>query len=112
MEADDQAFHPNAPASTEALASLRTVLAKSPPESYFAFLTRANGGDWIRGSICWLADRRKGNRQFVRFISGDLRLGSMREVAWFRQLPDKILTPSLLNSPQLRFVCEDERSGV
>ena len=49
MEADDQAFHPNAPASTEALASLRTVLAKSPPESYFAFLTRANGGEGFIG---------------------------------------------------------------
>jgi len=135
MEDADQAFQPNAPASTEALASLRTELAKSLPESYFAFLTRANGGegfihdryvqlwraeelaemnrayktaeffpnlffigsdgggeayafdlsahgrDGIRGSIYWLADRRKGNRQFVRFISGDLRLGSMSEIA-------------------------------
>jgi len=49
MQADDQAFHPNAPASTEALASLRTGLAKSLPESYFAFLTRANGGEGFIG---------------------------------------------------------------
>src|SRR6266567_4549172 len=33
----------------------------------------AQGRDSIRGSICWLADRRKGNRQFIRFISGNLR---------------------------------------
>jgi hypothetical protein len=45
MEADDQAFQPNTPASTEALASL----AKSLPESYFAFLTRANGGEGFIG---------------------------------------------------------------
>jgi|ERR1017187_595541 hypothetical protein len=45
MEADDQAFQPNGPAPSEALASLKTGLAKSLPESYFAFLTRANGGE-------------------------------------------------------------------
>src|SRR3954451_19715098 len=45
MEADDQAFEPNTPASTEALASL----PKSLPESYFAFLTRANGGEGFIG---------------------------------------------------------------
>jgi len=50
MEADDQAFQPNAPASTEALASLRTGLLKSLPESYFAFLTRANGGEGFIGN--------------------------------------------------------------
>ena len=49
MEADDQAFQPNAPASTEAVASLRTGLAKSLPESYFAFLARANGGEGFIG---------------------------------------------------------------
>ena len=49
MEADDQVFQPNAPASTEALASLGTVLAKSLPESYFAFLARANGGEGFIG---------------------------------------------------------------
>jgi hypothetical protein len=49
MEANDQAFQPNAPASTEALASLRTRLAKSLPESYFAFLARANGGEGFIG---------------------------------------------------------------
>jgi len=45
MEANDQAFQPNAPASTEALASL----TKSLPESYFPFLTRANGGEGFIG---------------------------------------------------------------
>jgi hypothetical protein len=45
MEADDQAFQPNTPASTEALASL----PKSLPESYFAFLARANGGEGFIG---------------------------------------------------------------
>src|SRR4051812_20856827 len=45
MEADDKAFQPNAPASPEALAFLRTGLVKSLPESYFAFLSRANGGE-------------------------------------------------------------------
>ena len=45
MEADGQAFQPNAPASTEAL----TSLPKSLPESYFAFLTRANGGEGFIG---------------------------------------------------------------
>ena len=45
MEADDQAFQPNAPASTETLASL----TKSLPESYFAFLTHANGGEGFIG---------------------------------------------------------------
>src|ERR1700751_4204552 len=49
MEADDQAFQPNAPASTEALESLRAGLLKSLPESYFAFLTRANGGEGFIG---------------------------------------------------------------
>src|ERR1700739_4844278 len=49
MEADDQAFQPNDPASTEALASLKTGQAKSLPESYFAFLTRANGGEGFIG---------------------------------------------------------------
>ena len=44
MEADDQAFQRNAPASTEPLASLTTAMLKSLPESYFAFLKRANGG--------------------------------------------------------------------
>ena len=140
MEFDDQPFQPNAPASTEAVTSLRTGLAKSLPDSYFVFLARANGGegfigdryvqlwrveellemnrayktaeffpnlffigsdgggeayafdlsahgrDGIRGSIYWLADRRKGNSQFVRFISGDLKLGSMSEMACSQQL--------------------------
>jgi hypothetical protein len=45
MEADDPAFQPNTPASTEALASL----PKSLPESYFAFLIRANGGEGFIG---------------------------------------------------------------
>lgn len=45
MEADNQAFQPNTPASPEALAFLRTGLVKSLPESYFAFLSRANGSD-------------------------------------------------------------------
>ena len=45
MKADDQAFQPKTPASTEALASL----PKSLPESYFAFLTRANGGEGFIG---------------------------------------------------------------
>ena len=45
MEVDEQAFQPNAPASAEALASL----TKSLPESYFAFLTRANGGEGFIG---------------------------------------------------------------
>jgi SMI1 / KNR4 family (SUKH-1) len=45
MEADNQAFQPNAPASNEAL----TSLPKSLPESYFAFLTRANGGEGFIG---------------------------------------------------------------
>ena len=49
MEADDQAFQPNGPASAEALASLRTGLAKPLPESYFAFLLRANGGEGFIG---------------------------------------------------------------
>ncbi len=49
MEVDDQAFQPNAPASTEALTSSRTGLEKSLPESYFAFLTRANGGEGFIG---------------------------------------------------------------
>lgn len=49
MEADDQAFQPNAPASTQAVTSLRTGLAKSLPESYFAFLARANGGEGFIG---------------------------------------------------------------
>jgi hypothetical protein len=49
MEADDPVFQPNAPASAEALASLRTELAKSLPESYFAHLTRANGGEGFIG---------------------------------------------------------------
>ncbi|MBI3476953.1 MAG: SMI1/KNR4 family protein [Acidobacteria bacterium] len=50
MEADDQAFQPNAPASTEARASLRTALAQSLPESYFAFLARTNGGEGFIGA--------------------------------------------------------------
>jgi hypothetical protein len=49
MESDDQAFQPNAPASTQAVTSLRTALAKSLPESYFAFLARANGGEGFIG---------------------------------------------------------------
>jgi hypothetical protein len=49
MESDDQAFQPNAPASTQAVTSLRTGLAKSLPESYFAFLARANGGEGFIG---------------------------------------------------------------
>ena len=49
MESDDQAFQPNALASTEVLVSLRTALAKSLPESYFAFLRRANGGEGFIG---------------------------------------------------------------
>jgi SMI1/KNR4 family protein SUKH-1 len=49
MEADDKAFQPNAPASPEALAFLRTGLVKSLPESYFAFLSRANGGEGLIG---------------------------------------------------------------
>jgi hypothetical protein len=49
METDDQAFQPNAPASAAALASLSTALAKSLPESYFAFLARANGGTGFIG---------------------------------------------------------------
>ena len=36
--------------------------------------------------------------------------GSQGEYAKLQKL-EKVL-PSLLNSPQLRFVCEDERSGV
>ena len=49
MEPDGLAFQPNAPASTEALAFLRTHLTKSLPESYLAFLTRANGGEGFVG---------------------------------------------------------------
>ena len=49
MTADGQAFQPNAPASTEALASLRAELAESLPERYFAFLTHANGGEGFIG---------------------------------------------------------------
>jgi hypothetical protein len=49
MESDDQAFQPNAPASTQAVTSLRTGLAKALPESYFAFLARANGGEGFIG---------------------------------------------------------------
>jgi hypothetical protein len=49
MEAEDQAFQPNAPASTQALVCLRTCLTKSLPESYFAFLARANGGEGFIG---------------------------------------------------------------
>ena len=45
MEADNQAFQPNAPASPEALAFLRTGLVKSLLESYFAYLSRGNGSD-------------------------------------------------------------------
>jgi hypothetical protein len=49
MESDDQAFQPNAPASTQAVTSLRTGLAKPLPESYFDFLARANGGEGFIG---------------------------------------------------------------
>jgi len=49
MEADDQTFQPNAPASTEALESLRAGLAKSLPESYCAFLARTNEGEGFFG---------------------------------------------------------------
>ena len=50
MEAADQAFQPNDPAFPAALAALRTWLAKSLPESYVAFLTRANGGEGFIGN--------------------------------------------------------------
>ena len=49
MEPDDQGFQPNGPAATEALASLKTGRAQSLPQSYFAFLTRANGGEGFIG---------------------------------------------------------------
>ena len=49
MESDDHPFQPNAPATTEAVTSLRNGLAKSLPESYFAFLARANGGEGFIG---------------------------------------------------------------
>jgi hypothetical protein len=49
MAANDQSFQANAPPSTEALASLRTGLVKSLPESYFAFLIHANGGEGFIG---------------------------------------------------------------
>ena len=43
--ASDQAFQPNPPATKEALRSLITGLTKPLPDSYMAFLTRANGGE-------------------------------------------------------------------
>ena len=49
MEPDDLAFRPNAPASTEVLASLKTGMVKSLPETYLASLIRANGGEGFIG---------------------------------------------------------------
>jgi hypothetical protein len=48
MTTNSQAFQPNAPASTEALDSLR-ALAKSLPDSYFTLLKRSNGGEGFVG---------------------------------------------------------------
>ena len=59
MQTDNQAFQPNAPASAEAVASLRTGLAKSLPERYFAFLAHANGGEGFVGDryvLLWRAE--------------------------------------------------------
>jgi hypothetical protein len=42
-------FEPNAPASRQALASLRAGLSKPLPERYMVFLGRANGGEGFIG---------------------------------------------------------------
>jgi hypothetical protein len=42
-------FQQNAPASSEALASLRAALPKPLPVGYMAFLQRSNGGDGFLG---------------------------------------------------------------
>ena len=49
MTANTQYFQPNAPASSQALASLRAGLPKRLPERYIAFLERANGGEGFIG---------------------------------------------------------------
>jgi hypothetical protein len=49
MTANSQAFQPNAPASTQALDSLRAALDKGLPKSYLAFLKRSNGGEGFVG---------------------------------------------------------------
>ncbi|HUK29504.1 MAG TPA: SMI1/KNR4 family protein [Candidatus Acidoferrum sp.] len=49
MTSNTQTFQPNAPASSEALASLRAALLKPLPEVYVAFLQRANGGEGFLG---------------------------------------------------------------
>jgi hypothetical protein len=47
----DQSFQPNAPASSAALAALKAGLGKALPESYMAFLERANGGEGFVGEF-------------------------------------------------------------
>jgi SMI1 / KNR4 family (SUKH-1) len=49
MTANNQTFQPNAPAPSEAIASLRAALPKPLPEGYVAFLQRANGGEGFLG---------------------------------------------------------------
>jgi hypothetical protein len=49
VTANPQNFEPNAPASSQALASLRTGLPNPLPEHYMAFLGRANGGEGFIG---------------------------------------------------------------
>jgi hypothetical protein len=49
MDHDSPEFQPNPPASREALIALRMALSKPLPNSYMAFLERANGGEGFIG---------------------------------------------------------------
>ena len=77
MTASTQPFQPDAPASSQALSSLKALLPSPLPDSYTAFLRRANGGEGFIGE------------RYVRLWRAEELIGMNRGYNVARFFPDK-----------------------